>query len=410
MILRAEGASACAHPALLAMRLHEQIESQIRQSIADGRISAGEQLPTETELSRRFKVSRSTIRQALKALEMAHLIMRIRGRGTFVQGSNAAGVTGISGANAGVLVRSMPGGSGALSTMPPIGVVLRFTAESDALQTGILLGVEHAAKSRGYTIMFARTDEGDETSEDNAISQLLKIGVCGLVVMPISNRASTSGVKKIIDRNVPLVLVDRYLSDLDTSYVTSDNYAGAYRATEHLILLGYQSFTFVHQPGGPAVLVTTSIRDRYQGFCQALRDYGLSDRVRPPASLDSDAPETLHQLIGASRPAAALPHAIVAVADYQAIAVMRAAATLGLKPPDDFALVGYDDVPIASQLPVPLTTVIQPRYDQGFQAGHLLLDKIQGHPVRNDKLVLTTTLVVRESCGAHRVVRSRAEA
>ena len=218
----------------LAMRLHEQIETQLRQSIADGRLAAGEQLPTENELSRRFKVSRSTIRQALKGLEKSGLILRIRGRGTFITGNHAADTSH------GVLLKSIADLSSAPVSAPPISVVLRFSAESDALQTGILLGVEHAAKSRGYNILFARTDESDEASEYNAIQQLFRIGVCGMVVMPISNYTTTAGVKMLLERNVPLVLVDRYLTDLDTSYVTSDNFTGAYRATEHLIILGYR--------------------------------------------------------------------------------------------------------------------------------------------------------------------------
>jgi DNA-binding LacI/PurR family transcriptional regulator len=51
--------------------------------------------------------------------------------------------------------------------------------------------------------------------------------------------------------------------------------------------------------------------------------------------------------------------------------------------------------------------VTQPRYDIGFRAGHLLIDKIEGNPIRNDKLSLMVSLVVRESCGAHRLVRQR---
>lgn len=386
------------------MRLHERIEAQLRQSISDGRFATGHKLPTEGELSRQFKVSRSTVRLALKDLEQANLILRIRGRGTFVNDPS------LRESGAGALTRIIPTSPASLTAHPPIGVVLRFSAESDALQTGILLGIEHAAKSRGYNILFARTDEGDETSEHNAINQLLKIGVCGMIVMPISNYKATAGIRMLVERNVPLVLVDRYLSDLDTSYVTSDNCAGAYRATEHLIILGYRRFAFAHHKGGAEVLITTSVQDRYAGFCRALQHYGLAGSIRPAISFDEDDPDALKRVLALRAPTDPLPPAVVAVSDHVALSILRAASAAGLKPPDDFALVGYDDLPMVSHMPVPLTTVAQPRYEQGFQAGHLLLDKVQGHPVRNDKLLLTTTLIVRESCGAHRIVKARVPA
>ena len=75
--------------------------------------------------------------------------------------------------------------------------------------------------------------------------------------------------------------------------------------------------------------------------------------------------------------------------------------------PRDYAIVGFDDLPVASQISVPLTTVAQPRFDMGYQAGHMLIDKIEGLVVSGGRRELPVSLVVRESCGAHRLVRER---
>lgn len=387
--------------AATAIRLHQHVAQQLKLAIKSGAIKVGDQLPTEVQLSAQYGVSRSTIRLALKDLEEKGLITRTRSRGTFLARSSPA-----KGKRAAPLARASNGQA--------IGVILRFAAETDALQTGILLGVEHAAQSRGYNVLFARSDDGDEQKEASAINKLLDMDVSGLIVMPISERAWTPGAQSIVDRQVPLVLVDRYLSRLNTAYVTSDNYAGGYRAAEHLILLGYSNLRFaVHYPIVDAP-VTTSVRDRYLGYCQALDHYGLSDHIQPATHVNTSSADSVADLIAPPRTyalSAPMPTAIVAANDYTAIKIVKAAADMGRRAPEDFALVGFDDLPIAEDITPPLTTVLQARYDQGFQAGHLLLDKIQGFAVRNDKIVLPVSLVVRETCGAHALVgRARASA
>lgn len=383
------------------VRLHEHVARQIRRAIDAEAIKVGDQLPTEMQLSEQYGVSRSTVRLALKELEETGLITRTRSRGTFLARRKPA-----KGKRAVPFARAADGQA--------IGVILRFAAETDALQTGILLGVEHAAQSRGYNVLFARSDDGNEQNEAKAIDKLLDMNVSGLVVMPISERAWTPGMQSIVDHQVPLVLVDRYLSRLNTAYVTSDNYAGGYRAAEHLILLGYSNLRFaVHYPIIDAP-VTTSVRDRYLGYRRALEHYGLNDHVQPPMHVDTNSAQSVGDLIESSRTyslSSSLPTAIIAANDHTAIKIVKAAADVGRRAPQDFAIVGFDDLPIARDITPPLTTVLQARYDQGFQAGHLLLDKIQGFAVRNDKIVLPVSLVVRETCGAHALVgRARASA
>ena len=384
-------------------KLHRQIESRIRQHIEEKHLVSGSQLPTEAELCRQFKVSRSTVRNALKRLEEIGLITRTRGRGTFLTDVTKA-----------IAVHDEPvaqNGRRISRTRQrnTIGVVLSFASEVDVMQMSILLGIEHAVKSRGYNLLFARTDEYDEAGEARAIDDIFDHGVRGLIALPIANHATTRGVRMLVDRKLPVVLVDRYLTGLDTGYVASNNLNGAYLATQHLILLGYTCFEFILPAvahGGTAAdqLATTSIRDRFLGFCQALRDYGRADCIHGPLLIDVNDLEQVRALLKRGLGDAG-PVALFALHDLIAIPLINTAAQVGLKPPIDFAIVGFDDLPFARHLPVPLTTVAQPRYDIGFRAGHLLIDKIEDHPIRSDNLSLPVSLVVRESCGAHERAR-----
>lgn len=355
-------------------------------------------MPTEAEFCALLKVSRSTVRHALESLELNGLVSRIRGKGTFLRDPAQAGLS----QPIGQIVSTKTTHTNGL-----IGVVFSYASEIDIMQTAILRGVEHAVKPRGYNLYFGRTDDWDEMGEAKAIDDLLHIGVNGLVILPVPNCTSTIGVKGLVDRKIPVVLVDRYLSDLHTSYVVAENSAGTYQATEHLILVGHRSFVFVIDAEEGTIekqLLTTTIRDRYNGFCQALRDYHLAHLINPPHAVEHSIRESVRELLAIHADDGSHA-AIVAVNDHVATEIMNTASQFGLKPPDDFAIVGFDDLPIASRLSVPLTTVIQPRYEIGYRAGHLLVDKMAGNTIRNERVSLLVSLIVRQSCGARRIMR-----
>jgi DNA-binding LacI/PurR family transcriptional regulator len=375
--------------------LYAKVETLIREEIEREGLKAGARLPTEAELCERFSVSRSTIRQALNRLEVAGLITRTRGKGTFVRALPVIDTL----ENIPLINRKT---SSPFVSHKVLGLV--FCARSDTLQMNILLGAERAAKSRGYALMFGYSGENKDT-EAQEIERLLRIGADGVIVMPVSNQTTTPGVQMLIDHKMPFVLVDRYLSDLNTSYVVSDGFDGMYRVTEHLLILGYESFQFVKTEAEE--LTITSVRDRYQGYCKALEDYGRASEITPPISVRVEDKAAVAQFIGARPAKSAMPLAIVAVHDAVAISFTRTAASLGFTPPADFAIVGFDDLPTSGHLQVPLTTVAQPRYDLGFKSAHLVIDQIEGLISPDEKLVLPVSLVVRDSCGSRRIVQAR---
>lgn len=369
--------------------LYVQIERWIRNAIENQSLQAGDQLPTEAALCEHFRVSRSTIRQAISQLERDGLVTRIRGKGTFLREARPANAS-----------------HAAPASTPERTIGLIACRKHDTLQMEILLGLERAAKSRDYSVIFSCSGDSAD-GEMQEIERMMNRGVQGIVVMPVSNRDTTPGVEHLMAQRVPFVLVDRYLSRLSCDYVTSDNYTGAYRATEHLILLGYRRLAYVCM--GESTLTTVSVEMRYKGFCGALDAYGLQSLIRPAHKIDVSDKEAVAGLLKelALESPNDLPPAIVAAHDAVAMSLMQTASRLGLTAPQHFAIVGFDDLPIAGQISVPLTTVAQQRFEMGFRAGHMLMDKIESRMDSNGKLELPVSLVVRKSCGAHSLTRDR---
>jgi GntR family transcriptional regulator, arabinose operon transcriptional repressor len=363
---------------------YAQLISHFRERILDGSLPPGARLPTELELAEKHQISRGTVRQAMSVLVNQGLLERVRGRGTFV--------------------RPLPPAATRTprATERRIGLVLAHSSGSQ-LDLDILIGVEHAAKSRGYQISFAYAEENIEQL-DRDIARLRADLVAGLIIFPVSNATYDQSIWRLSADNIPFVLVDRYFPALDSDYVAADNVGGGYRATEHLLILGHTRVGFVCS--AESSLLTTSVRDRWQGYRRALQEYGQpydeALMFEWPAGTNSDPGASDQLLLRNGRPSA-----IFAVNDAVALELLRAAQRLGLRVPEDLALIGFDDLNFAAHLNPPLTTVAQPRMDVGLRAGHLLINRIEGHAGPAHHIELPTSLIVRESCGARQRVRQQ---
>ena len=357
--------------------LYRQLANVLRQRILDGTMPSGTSLPTEFELSATYGISRGTVRQALSLLSDEGLIERMPGRGTFVRAREGS----------------------AFQSMQTIGVII--PAANDQLNMDILIGVESVAKHRGYHVVFNYSKESLQ-QEKRDVERLRADGVAGLIVFPVSDVEYDETMWRLHTQVFPFVLVDRYFPTLDCDHVVVDNLGGGYRAAEHLIILGHSRIAFLHQ--ARAGCKTTSVRDRYLGYRKALADYGLSFQEswatvleREDLSLGGqDTPESCIRYL--QRPDR--PNAVFAVNDIVAIGLVSAAASLGIRVPDELAIVGFDNLSIAAQVHPPLTTINQPRVDIGLRAAQLLIDRLEGKNGPPESVVLSTALVVRASCGA----------
>lgn len=256
--------------------------------------------------------------------------------------------------------------------------------------------IQLAAADKGYQV-FLCDYEFDAFAEERHLRALHGRQVDGIIVMA-SNSAyrlrKKSYLYQLIITGFSVVMVFDPFPGLDTYGVFVDDIRGAKLATEHLICQGYQCIG--HVAGSSD---SRSAKDRLKGFQQALREHRLR--------VDKSAIEDGHYSIDGSFRATEnilsrnpRVRAIFVASDLMAIGAMRAIRQRGLRIPEDVAIVGYDDIHLASFLEPPLTTIRVPTAKMGKMAVDILHQLIIGRPPRIKTNLLQPELVIRESCGA----------
>jgi len=360
--------------------LYLQIHVRLQQRIVGCEWGYGAMLPSEHELCAEYGISRGTMRQVLAELEKEGLIRRERGRGTFVahlpRGEMNTGLHGRS-----------------------ISFIVPYVR--DSFIPTILLGLESVARAGGYVVLFNHVENSPEKQED-ALRQALQRGVAGIILYPVNSTDVGPVLRELVQRQVPLVLVDRYLRGLYTDYVTSDNFGGGLRATHHLLYLGHRHIAFLSW-----IDTAVTMEHRRAGYRQALKEAGLDLDSRLEWEVEGY-PDIDIAALTAYLTRVPRPTAVFAANDQLALAAQRAARSLKMSIPDDLALVGFDNLEISAQLDVPLTTIVQPAFEMGKTAGEMVIGKIKGQSNCVEQRILPTQLVVRQSCGVARSAQPRA--
>lgn len=252
-------------------------------------------------------------------------------------------------------------------------------------------GAEDVAHQRGYTVLIGNADE-DLEKETRYLEVMRSESVDG-IMLPPSSEAGSAAIGMWRD-GMPLVCVDRRLAGVDVDTVVVDNARGAYDAAAHLIGLGHRRIGFVEGIPG----ISTS-RERLQGYRAALRDHGIETGRELIRSGDSRA-ESGRRLGAELLGHLERPEALLVGNGMMTLGVLEAIRELGLRIPDDVAVVGYDDMPWAHVLTPPLTVVRQPGYELGSRGMELLLGRIAEPGRSTASISLQPELVVRGSCGA----------
>lgn len=259
----------------------------------------------------------------------------------------------------------------------------------------IFHAIEDEAARNKYGIILG-SSYGDASKEKLLVDLFRERRVDGMIIIP-----SSPGVNFIyyqrLQKEVPLIFVDRYFPQIDSDRVTTDNVKGAYIATEHLIKLGHKRIVFLSGPEAPC----TSIYDRIDGYHKALDEYNIQFRKIIETMKDiNKQKECAYKAMKSFLRNGSEISAIFAVNDNVAIGALRAIWEMGLRVPDDIAVVGYDDDEMDSFLPIPLTSIAQQKAMMGRHAVTLLLERIYRGRIISQHICLKPQLVIRSSCGA----------
>ncbi|MCL5947278.1 MAG: GntR family transcriptional regulator [Chloroflexi bacterium] len=356
--------------------LHQQVAAALRQRLAAGEFSPGAALPAELALQQEYGVSRATVRHALETLQREGLLQRQAGRGTYVAPQGPAAVA--------------PAGH-----RPCLGVV---AARLNSLfLMDMLRGAEAEAEARGYDLLVANSNH-DPQQERARIERLRRRGVAGALVEPTPGTTLTSYYQELVDRGYPLVMLDRRYPELGIDFIGVDNVKATQELVAHLIARGHRRIAYLLGLEWP----TSTAQERLHGYEQALHLAGLPRDpalvVRPAgAPGDSLTPAvTIAVRRVLALPAAQRPTALCCLNDATALEALAVLRSDGLRVPEDIALTGFDDLPYAAHLEVPLTTVAQPREQLGSTGARLLIDRIEGRRGAQPVTVrLPTRLLVR---------------
>ena len=248
--------------------------------------------------------------------------------------------------------------------------------------------IESELVKMGYAVFLACTGY-NETVEKNYLDNLLQYNVEGIVIAyQLTNRLS---IDKLIRMNKPFVTLDDELWNDPASSVHVNHFEGGYAATEYLLRIGRKRVAYVSEP-----LAMEAIKERLAGYKKAHEDNGLP--------VDKSLVITAHSVYDKFQMGMELgrkivernPDGIFAASDVLAFGVLRALSEAGKRVPEDIALVGYDDVPMAKVATPALSTIAQPVNKMVEIGIGKLVAMMQGEPVQSDK-ILKPKLIVRET-------------
>jgi len=274
-----------------------------------------------------------------------------------------------------------------------IGFILsdRHFYQAEPFYTRIFLGTEFEARKHYYYVLL--TTVGEEFNPHGFIPRLLiEKNVDGVI---LTGKVSDSLIFYTRDSGIPVVLIDYFPKDSKFPSVLIDNSQGAYEAVAHLIRLGHHRIGFI---GGS--IDHPSISDRLKGYEMALEEFGcprnssLVAKDQPDSSAE-DGYKATRRLLGLSSP----PSAIFATNDTMAMGTIKAAREAGLEVPDGLAVVGFDDIEVASHTHPPLTTMRVPKEEMGALAVRKMVEIIESGDELIAKTLIAAKLIVRGSCG-----------
>lgn len=359
----------------IGARKHAQVFTLLLHEIESGRWKEGQRLPSEAQLVDQLGLSRITVGRAMRDLQVAGLIERRVGSGTYV--------------------KSAPPNTG-----HTFGLLIPALGETEIFEP-ICQGMMASPRAREHALVWGSVDEHADSQEAQALAlcrHYIDRKVTGVFFAPLEGTPAAREVNQRVCRElegagIPIVFLDRgpqsYLEPNGHDLVGIDNRRAGFRITQHLLKQGCRRLAFVS-----VAHAASTVAARQAGFRDAISTETTSAEPVLSFQLDPDSSDQVRHVMDAG------PDGLVCANDRTAGRLMQTLGRLGYGIPGDVRLVGVDDVEYARLLPVPLTTLRQPTREIGEAALGAMLDRIARPTLRPRQILIDCDLIVRRSCGS----------
>ncbi len=275
-----------------------------------------------------------------------------------------------------------------------IGVMVPQTDEF--FFSSMIRGIEEVTKQNGYNIIILQSNDRYEDEVQN-LDIMLQTKVDGILASHAMETQNFDHYQRILDQDVPLMLVDRFNESINTEVVAIDDFKGAYQAVDHLVEQGCQRIA--HIAGKKHVHI---YRERVRGYKQALADHNLpfDEQMVFESNLKLDEGRALAQKLLAADPR---PDGIFAASDRIAMGILQELKKNGISVPSDVAVVGFSDEDFCSFVTPTITSINQHSRKMGQTAAKLLLEQLMNGDAKkiSQKTLLSPELIPRESSVGH---------
>lgn len=251
-------------------------------------------------------------------------------------------------------------------------------------------GVEDCVREHKFSLILSNTDENPAQESQN-LSLLKSKRVDGFIISPTGE--GKNNIEPLLEEGLPVVCIDRKLSELKVDQVYSNNREGGYKATQHLIDQGHKNIGIILE-----LTDITSFAHRLEGYKEALRENGIEIKegyIRK-AGLEVEGASASTKSLLEDHPEVT---AIFSTNDLMTEGVLSYFKQKNVKCPEEIALVGFDDPEWAASFNPSITSVAQQPYEMGYQAAQLLFEQIEknGEERHPRKIELDSNLKIRES-------------
>lgn len=340
--------------------------------------------PTSSEVAKRAGVSRTTVSFVLNDVRSMGISEETRQK--VLQAASELGYEPHAAA------RILAGGStGTIAVVIPRSDHLHV----DAYLPRLLSIINDCCHLHGYKVLLEAAD--DQFKDPGAFMNLVKgKRIDGLIVVNMRS-VECEYVRQLAKQGFPVVVAGNGRESFYSRYTAEDDTVTSRRVTQHLIDLGHRRIA--HLAFAPREFEAVTLR--HAGYRKALEESGITPDPNLVAYADISARsgyEAMKQLLERQRDFTAL----FAGNDTVAFGAMKALKEAGLRIPQDVAVAGYDDIPLAEFASPPLTTLRIDPETQAREGVDMLLAQMNGETYQRLEVPYDTSLIIRESCGFSR--------